>query len=209
MDYRLRSTLEAVAAPDASPSPWVGVQEPNINAQTKEATMTRNSGATIDAQTEERTMAERDMTPKKKRNTMKDVSGKINQLRELAKQGRSREYICATLGISRQGFETLRRKLIDIDKVYYDIPHEVADRSGRVGKTGILISADRLLAMGAEGIFAEGTAISIRYEGGEIRIHRADRKNPHNPEAGDASMRLGDEFGAMFEVNAGSECEDA
>lgn len=176
--------------------------------------MYANGEATMNAQSKERTMAEHDtqsqQDTKKKRNTMKDKAQKISQLRELVKAGRTREQICMEMGVNPKGFETLRRKLIDMDKTYYDIPHEVADRNGRVGKTGILVSSDRLVAMGAESIFPAGTAISILYDGDEIRIQRADRKNLHSgPQGGSFPMSFEDDLAAAFEAKAGSEFEGA
>lgn len=213
MDYRRRATLEAVAAPDASPTFWGGAPEPTTNPQTKETTMNGISGKTTNAQTEERTMAESDtqcQKPTKKRNVMKDRAQKINQLRELVNARRTQEEICKEMEITPKGFERLRVRLMDIDGRYYDIPHETATRSGRVGKTGILISADRLVAMGIRSIFSEKTPISIRYVDGEIRIQRADRKNPHSSsQEGDFSTEYEEDFGRMFETDAGLECEEA
>lgn len=129
---------------------------------------------------EEATVPERQLvsqeSPKKRRKMMRDVPAKINQLRELAKEGYTREAICGILGINRQGFETLRHKLNDMDKWYYDIPHEEADRGGKVGKGGISVTGHHLLAMGAAEIFPLGTAISIRLEGERILIERASTK---------------------------------
>ena len=181
IERQSKSVLDAVAAPDGYPSPWEKASEITTNPQDTEATMNGKNEITTNAPTEERTMAGPETSdqqpPKKKRNTMKDVAGKINQLRELAKEGRSREKICETLRITRQGFETLRRKLSDIDKVYYDIPYEKAGRGNKVGKGGILISADKLEAMGAAEIFAKGTQISVLLDGDRILIQRVGAKN--------------------------------
>lgn len=118
------------------------------------------------------------MVDTKKRNRMQNTGQKINQLRELAKQGRSREDICETMGISRQNFETLRHRLSDIDREYYYIPFEKPSRGHKVGKAGIMISMDRLVAMGADKIFEPETAISIWLDGDCIMIQRPGRKRP-------------------------------
>lgn len=182
IDSQSKSALDAVAAPEGYPSPWDEAPKniPNLQANEEDA-MTGNGETTTNAQPKGATIAAPETSvqcpPKKKRNTMKDVAGKINQLRELARQGRSREEICEMLGITRQGFETLRRKLSDIDKVYYDIPYETAGRGSKVGKGGIMVSADKLEAMGAAKIFSEGKPISVRFVEGCILIQCVGAKN--------------------------------
>lgn len=152
-----------------------------------EETMNTNPETPHMQQSEESTMVERDsqstQIASKKRNTIKDKAQKICQMRELAKLGCFREKICERLGIDLKAFERLRRDLIDMDKKFYDIPHEEADRNGRVGKGGIMISADRLQAMGAASLFAQGTAISVRFDGERILIERAGARIAR-PESG-------------------------
>ncbi|WP_165065810.1 hypothetical protein [Desulfovibrio sp. ZJ200] len=185
-ETRIMASRGTVPAPEGVESSTRSTREespkttPNPQAKEKE-TMNGNNETTYNALHEETSMAEHEISsqqpPRKKRNTMKDVSKKINQLRELAKHGRSREDICTILAISLQGFETLRHKLNDLDRTYYDIPHEKADRTNKVGKSGIMVTADRLMAMGAAEIFAAGTPISILFDGECILIQRAGAKN--------------------------------
>lgn len=179
--------------------------------ETTESTMAVEPGITHIAQDKEVTMTSTEtgtaQAGKKKRNAMKNVSEKICRLRELARDGRSREQICAELGIDTKGFDYLRRKLNDIDRTFYDISHEAADRNGKVGKAGILISADRLLAMGAATIFPQGTAISVRLNGERIVIERAGAKisRPDHSEKGAEGEQADDMTFFNFESTPDSE----
>ena len=153
--------------------------------QTEEETMSDNKETTQPTRTTETTMPVTQATttvaiPKrirKKRMGKKEKAEKISLLRELAKAGRTREEICDIMGIAREVFERLRTELNDTDKTYYDIPHTEADRGGKVGKGGILISKENIEKMGADKVFAGGTAITKRFDGERIIIERADAKN--------------------------------
>lgn len=174
--------------------------------------MSANTQITSNEISEQAAMAENEtqaMDSRKKRNTMKNVAQKISQLRELAKAGCSREQICAEMEIDLKGFENLRRKLNDLDKTYYDIPHEEADRSGKVGKAGILVSADRLLAMGAQAVFAQGTTISIRLDGERIIIERAGGKISPSANEAQAMNAFVADVVRNISLNAESEAEVA
>lgn len=150
--------------------------------QTKEETMSDNIATPQATQATETAMPVTQAIPtvvaKQKRNRMKNVSLKISQLRILAKAGRTREEICKIMKIGITAFENLRHKLNDLDKTYYNIPCETSEgRRGKVGKGGIHISQDVLVALGADSIFREGTPISTRLDGERIVIERADAKN--------------------------------
>ena len=153
--------------------------------QHTEGTMNTNPDSALTRQAEEAggNASQSTQDSKKPRNRTKDVPEKICRMREMAQAGCFREEICERLGISPTVFETLLNKLIRLDKRYYDIPHMTADRNGRVGKGGIMISADRLLAMGAASLFAPGTAISVRLDGERILIERAGARIAR-PESG-------------------------
>lgn len=146
------------------------------HTSSREETMSATNELNHDTPAMEGTQQQNESQPKVSRNRMQNVAQKINQLRVMAKEGRTREVICKELGINFGQFDTLRSKLFDMDKTYYDIPCETAERSCKVGKGGIHISSDRLLAMAADRIFDEGTPISIRLDGDRLLIERADAK---------------------------------
>lgn len=148
------------------------------HTQQTEGTMNANPDSALTRQEEEagENGFQSTQDSKTQRKRTKDVPKKICQMRALAQRGCFREEICEQLGISLTVFETLLNKLIRMDKRYYDIPHVTADRNGRVGKGGIMISADRLLAMGVADLFAEGTAITVTFDGEKILIERAGRR---------------------------------
>lgn len=159
--------------------------EHTLSTPATEETMNTNPDSALTRQAEEAggNGSQSTQDSKKQRNRTKDVPEKICRMREMAQAGCFREEICERLGISLTVFETLLNKLIRMDKRYYDIPHVMADRNGRVGKGGIMIRADRLLAMGAASLFAEGTAISVRLDGERILIERAGARIAR-PESG-------------------------
>lgn len=165
------------AEPVSSVKAEADAPETTNRTSSKEETMNATNETTHTTPTTENTGSENASQPKVRRNRMRNVAQKINQLRMMAKDGRTREVICQELGIDIKGFKYLHLKLIEMDKTYYEIPCEKAEgRSGKVGKGGIHISSDRLMAMGANSIFETGTPITIRLDGDRLLIERADAK---------------------------------
>lgn len=156
------------------------------HTQQTEGTMNTNPDSALTRQAEEagENGSQSKRIVRKKRNTGMEIAEKICMMRELAKAGCIREEICERLGINLTMFNSLRSQLNDIDKRYYDIPHETPDGKERVGKSGIMIGADRLLAMGVASLFAEGTAITVSLDGERILIQRAGARIAR-PESGD------------------------
>lgn len=151
--------------------------ETTNRTSSKEETMSATNETIHTTPTTESAGSENASQPKVRRKRMQNVAQKINQLRMMAKDGRTREVICKELGIDIRGFTYLHHKLIEMDRRYYEIPCEKAEgRSGKVGKGGIHISSDRLMAMGANSIFETGTPITIRLDGDRLLIERADAK---------------------------------
>lgn len=163
--------------------------ETTNRTSSKEETMSATNETTHTTPTTENTGSENTSQPKVRRNRMRNVAQKINQLRMMAKDGRTREVICKELDIDIKGFTYLHHKLIDMDKAYYEIPCEKAEgRSGKVGKGGIHISSDRLMAMGANSIFETGTPITIGLDGDRLLIERADAKT--SPATSDGTSNI-------------------
>lgn len=161
--------------------PKVAVNDLQLVPRQQRANMATPIQQSVTSKQEEIQMPNAESTKK----TTLSRTQKISMLREYAISRMSREEICKKMNLSDASFTGLYFDLSQMDKVMYDIPHKPKIRKWAVGKNGILITEDKLIAAGLEKIFTQGKPLALSKEENRLIIEvdeEADELESENDE---------------------------